>query len=127
MTATNIAALYDLTGRIALITGGAAGIGLECARHLGAAGATIIIVDIRESELADAVRGLTSDGVRATGWVGDISREKIVDDLVARAARKSVSLISLSTMPASAAMSFPKRSSWRNGSASWTSTSPAAS
>ena len=85
MTATNIATLFDLTGRIALITGAAAGIGLECARHLGAAGATIIMVDIRESELGDAVCALTADGVRATGWVGDISKEKVVDGLVERA------------------------------------------
>lgn len=94
MTATNIAALYSLSGRIALITGGAAGIGLACARYLGSAGATVIIVDFREKELAEAVRGLAADGIRATGWVGDISKENIVNNLVERA-RKEVGLVDL--------------------------------
>ena len=94
MTPANIAALYSLTGRIALVTGGAAGIGFACARHLGAAGATVIIVDIREQELGTAVRQLTADGTRAIGWVGDISKENVVDELVDRA-RKEIDLVDL--------------------------------
>ena len=94
MTPAKVAALYDLTGRIALITGGAAGIGFACARHLGAAGATVIIVDIREKELAEAVRSLTADGIRAIGWVGDISKEDVVDALVDRA-RKEIGLVDI--------------------------------
>jgi NAD(P)-dependent dehydrogenase (short-subunit alcohol dehydrogenase family) len=94
MTPANIAALYSLTGRIALVTGGAVGIGFACARHLGAAGATVIIVDIREQELAAAVRHLTADGTRVIGWVGDISREDVVNELVDRA-RKEIDLVDL--------------------------------
>ena len=94
MTAPNVAALYSLAGRVALVTGGAAGIGFACARHLGAAGATVNVVDIREKELAEAVRRLTAEGVRAVGWVGDISREDVVDDLVDRA-RKQIGVVDL--------------------------------
>ena len=85
MTVPSISALYDLTGRVALVTGGAAGIGLAVARYLGAAGATVIIVDVRETELADALQSLTAEGVRAHGWIGDIAKEAVVNDLVERA------------------------------------------
>ena len=94
MMAPNVAALYSLTGRVALVTGGAAGIGFACARHLGAAGATVIVVDLRERELGEAVRQLTAEGTRSIGWVGDISREDVVDDLVDRA-RKEVGVVDL--------------------------------
>ncbi len=94
MTAIDIAALYGLTDRVALITGGAAGIGLACARFIGAAGAAVIIVDVREKELEDAVRSLKADGIRASGMIGDISSESAVNEFVDRACRE-VGLVDL--------------------------------
>ena len=44
---------YDLTGRRAIVTGGARGIGYACADALAEAGADIVIVDI-EGEAAEA-------------------------------------------------------------------------
>lgn len=41
----------DLTGKVAAITGAASGIGLECARHLVAAGARVALVDRAEDAL----------------------------------------------------------------------------
>ena len=41
----------DLTGKVAAITGAASGIGLECARHLVAAGVRVALVDRNESAL----------------------------------------------------------------------------
>ncbi len=46
---------YDFSGRVAVVTGGAAGIGAEIARHYRAAGAEIMIWDL--SEPADAPEG----------------------------------------------------------------------
>jgi len=94
ITAQAIATLYDLTGRIALVTGGAAGIGLAVARHLGAQGAKIVIIDNRSDELTTATRDLAAAGIGVTGWVGDISREAEVNALVDRA-RDEIGLIDI--------------------------------
>jgi NAD(P)-dependent dehydrogenase (short-subunit alcohol dehydrogenase family) len=44
----------DLTGRVAVITGAASGIGLACARRLAGQGARIVAIDRSERKLADA-------------------------------------------------------------------------
>ena len=50
--------LLDLTGRTALITGGSAGIGGSLARLLALAGARVMMVARRESELQASIREL---------------------------------------------------------------------
>jgi 3-hydroxybutyrate dehydrogenase len=57
----------DLTGRTALVTGGASGIGQACATRLAAAGASVVLVDRDESvkEVAAAIDG--------TALVADLS------------------------------------------------------
>lgn len=77
--------LYDLTGSLALVTGGGGGIGLATAQLLGAYGARILIIDIRAPELETAIAGLRQSGIDATGWVGDITDEATCDALVDRA------------------------------------------
>jgi NAD(P)-dependent dehydrogenase (short-subunit alcohol dehydrogenase family) len=55
----------DLTGRAALVTGSTRGIGLECVRRLGAAGAEVIMVareEVRATRLAHRLRSLVSNG-----------------------------------------------------------------
>ncbi|MGC1816094.1 MAG: SDR family NAD(P)-dependent oxidoreductase, partial [Casimicrobiaceae bacterium] len=42
------ATLFDLTGRVALVTGGSSGIGLAMAQALADAGAAVVLVDRRE-------------------------------------------------------------------------------
>ncbi|MEU1586818.1 3-hydroxybutyrate dehydrogenase [Micromonospora sp. NPDC005710] len=66
----------DLSGRTALVTGGGSGIGRACALRLGAAGATVIVVD-RNLEAAKAVAA--EAGGRAEGV--DLSDPAAVDSL----------------------------------------------
>jgi NAD(P)-dependent dehydrogenase (short-subunit alcohol dehydrogenase family) len=58
--------LHDLTGRTALVTGAATGIGAAIAEALAHAGATIVIADIAEEEGRKRAAALTADGAKAS-------------------------------------------------------------
>ncbi len=73
---------FDLRGQTALITGGGTGLGLGMARCLVAAGARVVLVGRRETELKQACAGL---GANAFAVPGDITRLDTVPALVARA------------------------------------------
>ncbi|MDE2637560.1 MAG: SDR family NAD(P)-dependent oxidoreductase [Chloroflexota bacterium] len=72
-----------LAERVAVITGGARGIGLGCARVLGAAGAAIALWDIDEATLNSASRQLQSQGVKAKAFIADASQSPAVDATIA--------------------------------------------
>jgi 3-hydroxybutyrate dehydrogenase len=58
----------DLTGRTALVTGGASGIGRACAVRLAAAGATVVVTDVD----ADAAKAV-ADEIGGEAWVVDLA------------------------------------------------------
>ena len=64
--------LFDLTGRVALISGAAQGLGFAIARGLGQAGATLVLNGRTEAKLAKAVAALTAEGVKAHAAVFDV-------------------------------------------------------
>jgi gluconate 5-dehydrogenase len=64
MTTAAGAALFDLAGRIALVTGSSKGIGLALARALAEAGATVVLNARGEHVLAEACSTLGADGHR---------------------------------------------------------------
>src|SRR5574337_161531 len=65
--------LFDLSGRTALITGAAQGIGLAIARGLGQAGAALILNDRNREALEESVASLGAEGLRARGCPFDVS------------------------------------------------------
>ncbi len=73
---------YQLTDRVALITGGAGGIGLAIARRFAAAGALIAVADIRTDAAKRVAKELADLGHRAIGLGGDLSRSADADALV---------------------------------------------
>jgi 2-deoxy-D-gluconate 3-dehydrogenase len=73
--------MFDLTDKIALVTGGNGGIGLGMARGLGRAGATVIIVGRNAEKSASALRELQAEGVRAESIPTDVTDEAAVQRL----------------------------------------------
>ena len=71
--AFQLASLFDLTGRTALVTGGNSGIGLAMARALGLAGAKLVLVARREPELQAAAESLASEGIAAVSVAADLA------------------------------------------------------
>lgn len=73
--------MFDLTAKIALVTGGNGGIGLGMARGLGQCGATVLIVGRNAEKSASALRELQSLGIRAESLPCDVTKEQAVQDL----------------------------------------------
>jgi 3-oxoacyl-[acyl-carrier protein] reductase len=72
----------DLSGRVALITGGARGIGFEIATLFARHGANIIIGDIDRDNLDPAAKELASHGVKSEGHMLDVSDPKSCEEIV---------------------------------------------
>ncbi|WP_027578222.1 SDR family oxidoreductase [Bradyrhizobium sp. Ai1a-2] len=76
--------LFDLTGKVAIVTGGNGGIGLGMARGLADAGAAIAVVGRNAAKSAAAVAELEQRGGKAIAVAADVADGKAVADLVAR-------------------------------------------
>ena len=83
---SRLAHLFALGGRVALVTGGNAGIGLALARALGLAGAALVLVARRPDRLAEAAATLRTDGIDAQTIAADLAASD-GPDLVAEGAR----------------------------------------
>lgn len=71
------------TDRVAVVTGGASGIGLGIARALGQRGMKLMIADLNEATIESAVRALRVEGVQAEGVRCDVSKLEDVEGLAA--------------------------------------------
>lgn len=76
--------LFDLTGKTALITGGAHGLGMSMAKGLGYAGAKIIVNDFSKEALDKAVAEYRKLGIEAYGYVFDVTDKSVVSDSINR-------------------------------------------
>lgn len=76
---TSLAILAD---RVAVVTGAGAGIGLGCARILGAAGASVAVWDIDGASAKSAAEALLSSGVAAKPFIADVSQASAVESTI---------------------------------------------
>lgn len=86
MNLDSFRALYDLTGRTAIVTGGTRGIGYAIAEALGACGASVVVSSRKPDACAESARQLKAGGYRVIGipaHMGDLSD---IDGLVTAAA-----------------------------------------
>src|SRR3979490_90217 len=80
--------LFDLSGRVAIVTGGNGGIGLGMARGLANAGAAIAVVGRNVGKSAAAVAELKQLGVRAISVTSDVTDKAAVAAMVERVCRE---------------------------------------
>lgn len=76
---------FDLTGRVAFVTGAGRGIGRDVVRTLARAGADIVAADIDPVTAEDAAAEIRSAGRHATAIAVDVTDRTAVDAAVARA------------------------------------------
>lgn len=74
--------LFDLTGKLALITGSGRGIGLTLAKGLAQAGCQIVLNDIDEQRLNHAVSKLKAEGFTCHSVIFDVRDEKMIDEKI---------------------------------------------
>lgn len=86
--------LFDLSGRVALVTGGSRGIGKEMAEGLAEAGASLILCARREEWLQETVAEFRTRGFTVDGVLGDVANPddagRMVDAAVARHGRLDI-------------------------------------
>ncbi|MCA1687756.1 MAG: SDR family oxidoreductase [Actinobacteria bacterium] len=75
----------ELSGRVAVVTGAARGIGFAIAERLSQAGASVVIADITERGAAAAAERLREGGGKAVGVVADVTSPGEVAAMVERA------------------------------------------
>jgi NAD(P)-dependent dehydrogenase (short-subunit alcohol dehydrogenase family) len=79
---TRVQDLFELSGRVALITGGSRGLGLEIAHGLGEAGASVVVTARRAEWLDPAERALRAAGIEAWATACDVTDADAVERLV---------------------------------------------
>jgi len=75
--------IFDLTGKVAVVTGGAGGIGHAQALGLADAGADVVVASRKLEHLEKAAEEIRSKGKKSLAVSVDVSNEKSVADMVA--------------------------------------------
>jgi gluconate 5-dehydrogenase len=91
---TPVQQLFDLTGQVALVTGGSRGLGLQMAEALGEAGAKVMLTSRKAADLEEAAAQLSERGIDARWIAADASDplqiQKVVDETMQRLGRIDV-------------------------------------
>lgn len=75
--------MFSLKGKIALVTGASYGIGFAIAKAFAQAGATIVFNDIKQELVDKGLKAYEEEGIKAYGYVCDVTDEDAVNALVA--------------------------------------------
>lgn len=81
---TDVAGITDFTDKVAVVTGGASGMGYAMAERFLADGATVVIADIEQEALDRAVAALDPTGRRILGVQTDVSSSESLQNLADR-------------------------------------------
>ncbi|MFO1294973.1 MAG: SDR family oxidoreductase [Rubrivivax sp.] len=88
---THVRDLFDLDGRVALVTGGSRGLGLQIAEALGEAGAKVMLTSRKAADLEAAAAALAEGGIDARWIAADAGLpaevQRVVDETMQRLGR----------------------------------------
>lgn len=76
--------LFELSGKVAIVTGGGNGIGRACARMLASHGASVVVADLKKADARKVVEGITADGGKALAIECNVLRDEDLIRLVER-------------------------------------------
>ena len=71
--------LFDLSGRVSVVTGGATGLGLQMANGLAEAGSSVVICSRKRENCEEAAHGIEKLGVKALGLAADVTKPDQVE------------------------------------------------
>ena len=74
--------MFNLNGKIALVTGASYGIGFAIAKGLAKAGATIVFNDIKQELVDQGLASYKAEGIDAKGYICDVTDEDAVNAMV---------------------------------------------
>jgi gluconate 5-dehydrogenase len=74
--------LFDLTGKVALVTGSNRGLGFSMAKGLAAAGAHVVVNGRSQEGLDEAIKRLKAEGLTASGAIFDVTKPKEIQAAV---------------------------------------------
>ena len=104
------------SGQVAVVTGGASGIGRAMADSFAERGLTVVVADIEEQALDTAVREMTESGVTAVGAALDVTDAGAVDAL---AERVLTELGRVDVLCNNAGVIAPRRPLWEHSDDDW--------
>ncbi|MBI6121266.1 gluconate 5-dehydrogenase [Salegentibacter maritimus] len=74
--------LFDLSGKVALVTGGTHGLGMAIAKGLAESGAELVITDIFQDKLEQSIEKYKNEGYKATPYLFDVTDENEAEEYV---------------------------------------------
>jgi NAD(P)-dependent dehydrogenase (short-subunit alcohol dehydrogenase family) len=83
-----IASMKDLRGKVAVVTGGAGGIGQAMGRRFGQEGMKVVLADVLAEPLDEATRALAGEGIEVVGVVTDVTDYASVESLAKEAVHR---------------------------------------